>query len=387
MKPANSRSDWVLTPDALKLSLILGVFIWLTLCIAMKRGVRDFSVLYTSGGIILEGHRAQLFDVQTQTEFQHRVLGMLGLLPFNHLSYESLLFVPLALLPFTLALWIWRIVSVWTLLLSSRILAQTFHAVRTQVFLLALALFPVAVAIIQGQDSILILLLFSSSLAALTQGKDRRAGVLLALALFKPHLVLPIAAVLIWKMGYRFLQGFLGGSAAVFLISVGVTGTRGWRQMTELMHYAAYGTDSSIGGVANLRPNIRGILGLLGVDGHHALIFAILISALLFLLVAWYLRNEQSPEILFPPLVALALLTSIHVNVHDLSILFIPVLAMLVQENKSTSICAAACFCMPLFWISGYNALYFFVIGTTLFLTLQQGEVTGKNANSEITPV
>jgi hypothetical protein len=55
-----------------------------------------------------------------QAEFQHRVLGMTWLLPIIRPAYESLLFIPLALLPYKLALLIWRIVSVGMLVLSTR---------------------------------------------------------------------------------------------------------------------------------------------------------------------------------------------------------------------------------------------------------------------------
>lgn len=372
MQSANRNAGWVLDADAVKLLVIIGALLWFALLLVSQTALLDFSVLYTSGGIILEGHRTQLFDVPTQTEFQHRVLGMPGLLPFNHLAYEALLFTPLAWLPFKLALWIWRMLSLLMLLLSTRLLAGIFHCAGTQALGLSLALYPVVLTIVQGQDSILVLLLFAASMAALTRCRDRMAGVLLALALFKPHLVLPIAAFLIWKRGPRFIQGFGGGSVAVFFLSIGVTGLKGWRQMQVLMRYAASGTGNQIGGIAKLRPNLRGMLGLLGFEAHTALLLTVLISGLLFLLVAWHLRNRRSPEILFPPLIAFTLMSSIYVNTHDFAILLIPVLAMLAQAKKSTSICAAACFCLPLFWFSGHSTLFFFVLCAVLWLTMKR---------------
>jgi hypothetical protein len=360
----------LLSPDALKLVIILGLFNWLALLLASKGQVLDFSVLYTAGGVIAEGHRTQLFDASTQTEFQHRVLAMRGLLPFNHLAYESLLFIPLALLPFKLALWIWRAVSLAMLVVSTRLLSRSFKSSNTQTLLLSFALFPIVLAIVQGQDSIVLLLLFSASIALLTQGHDRSAGALLALALFKPHLVLPIAAVLIWKRGHRFMQGFGGGGLAVILVSIAITGLGGWRQMTALMGYAASGTGDQVGGIADARPNIRGLAGLLGFAGHSALILTIALSALLFFVVAWRLRTERRPQLLFPPLVALAVLTSIHINAHDLAILFVPLLALLLRAKKSTSIAAAACLSMPIFLLTAHTTLYCFVVCAILYLTL-----------------
>jgi Glycosyltransferase family 87 len=376
MQPASRNARWVLDPDGLKLVAIIGVFLWVAFLLTARGKLVDFSVLYTSGGVILEGHATKLFDIQTQTEFQQHVIGMSELLPFNHLAYESLLFIPLATLPFEVALWIWRGLSVGMLLLSSCILADVYHGVRTQVGLLALALYPIVLAVAVGQDSILLLLLLSASLAASTREQDRMAGVLIALALFKPHLILPLAAILIWKRGCRFLQGFLVGSVAVVLLSIGITGLRGFGQMVELMRYAAYGTRGQIGGNAKIRPNLRGVLALSGFSAHTAVILTVVISAALFLLIAWNLRNQHSPEILFPPLITFALMSGVYVNAHDLSLLFIPVVAMLGQGRKSTSICAGTCFGMPALRPMGDV----FLMCAVLLLTLQRHTATKAEA-------
>jgi hypothetical protein len=372
MKAANRIVELALSADALKLLVVIGVFLWPALLLSSKGAVLDFSAFYTAGGVILEGHRHQLFDLPIQTEFQHRVLSMSGPLPFFHLAYESLIFVPLALLPFKVALWLWRLLSVAMLLASAYSLADTFRGARTHVLILSLASYPVALAIVQGQDSILLLLLISASLAALMRGQKRLAGLLLACALFKPHLVLPIAAILIWKQGRRFLEGFLGGGLAVFALSIGITGAKGLLQMAELMRYAVSVNGYQIGANAQSMPNLRGLCTLLGFSAGTSGILTAVLSALLFILVAWRLRNQHSPTLLYPPLVTLALLTSIHVNAHDLALLLIPVLAMLAQNSKPASICAAACFCMPLFWFSRHSTLFFFVLCAVLLLTLKQ---------------
>jgi hypothetical protein len=206
---------------------------------------------------------------------------------------------------------------------------------------------------------------------ALNNKRERTAGFAIALALFKPHLILPIAVFLIWKFGYRFLQGFLCGGAVVTLISTCITGIRGWQQMLELWHYGASSAGHQIGIVGESMPNLRGMMAALGLGAHSALILTAIFSVLLFMVVAWRLRSEHSPIVLFPPLIALALLVCFHLNAHDLTILIVPVLALLVEEKKSTSICAAACFCMPIFLMSRHTAMYFLVICYVLFMTIK----------------
>lgn len=301
MNPSNENARWSFSTDALVLIMCTGVANITFFLLAARNGnpnYLDFSGLYTAGGLIIEGYSASMFNPQTQLEFQHRVLGRPGLLPFMHLPYESLLFVPLAFLPMKLALWIWRIVSGCMLVCSTRFLADIFNVVRLHVFLLAVGFFPVVVTLYQGQDSILVLLLFSSSLMFLCRERDRPADFLIAAAMLKPQLILPLAAILIWRRGHRFLQGFLGGSASVLVISITIAGLRGLREMAGLWQAAASGSGRLASSEASAMPNIRGIVWTLGLGANTLLLTAIL-SALLFLVVAWRLRQQRSPEVLF----------------------------------------------------------------------------------------
>ena len=142
--------------------------------------------------------------------------------------------------------------------------------------------------------------------------------------------------------------------------------------MGDLMRYAAYGTENWLGGYANIRPNLRGILALAGVPAQAAVMLTVILSALLFLLIAWRLRNRREPQELFPPLIAFTLAASIYVNAHDLALLLIPVLALLAERRKVTLLTALACFCMPLLRLAGQEPMFFFVMCAVLWVTLQQ---------------
>ena len=132
----------------------------------------------------------------------------------------------------------------------------------------------------------------------LCRERDRPADFLIAAAMLKPQLILPLAAILIWRRGHRFLQGFLGGSASVLVISITIAGLRGLREMAGLWQAAASGSGRLASSEASAMPNIRGIVWTLGLGANTLLLTAIL-SALLFLVVAWRLRQQRSPEVLF----------------------------------------------------------------------------------------
>jgi hypothetical protein len=197
----------------------------------------------------------------------------------------------------------------------------------------------------------------------------------------KPQLILPLAAILIWRRGHRFLQGFLGGSAAILLLSLAIVGPRGFREMEGLWKAAASGSGRVFSGDPSAMPNIRGIVWSLGF-GANTLFLTAILSMLLFLVVAWRLRHQRSPEVLFPPLIATTLLLSVHLFAHDLMLLFIPVLAMFVANRKVMSICAATCLCMLFFLLIGHFGLFAFVTISVLFVTLKS-----CSAKSQASPV
>src|SRR5258708_19581086 len=71
---------------------VAGVFLMLPLG---KSGRVDFRTFYTVGYMARTGHGAQINDPARCQEFQNNLVGPVeGLLPFNHLAYESLVYVP-----------------------------------------------------------------------------------------------------------------------------------------------------------------------------------------------------------------------------------------------------------------------------------------------------
>jgi len=371
MRSAQHEARWELSSDALMLLALLDVFFWFGMLLSGQRMV-DYSVLYTGGGLVRGGHGRLLFDAVAQADFQHRVLGLSSLLPFNHLAYEALLFVPLAGLSYRASLLIWQLLSLGFLLLSAQLLAKSFHRRFVEVALLAGAFLPTSLTVRFGQDSLLLLLLFSASLLALRQGREQLGGFLLAMALFKPHFVLPLALMLLWRRGTSFRKGFLGGAVGVGVLSTAVTGVAGWRQLLSLMRYAAYGTGDWMGGVASMRPDLRGFLALLGVGPQSAVWISVAIAALLFLLIAWLLRHPAEPEKIFSPLIAYTLAASIYLIAHDLSLLMIPILALLEERRRATLICVFACYSLPLLRLICGDAPFFLVLCALLVLTVRQ---------------
>src|SRR5271165_2050682 len=178
-------------------------------------GAPDFSIFYTAGLILRRGEGKRLYDnylqLQTQRGFAAAAQAREGPLPYNHPPFEAIPYVPLTYLPYLRA---YELCALLNLLLLAGIAffmrpyVPEVCAVFSWVpFLAGLAFFPVAYAIMQGQDSILLLGLYCLAYAALRRGRDLQAGIWLGLGLFKFHLVLPFVVTLLLRRRLRATLG------------------------------------------------------------------------------------------------------------------------------------------------------------------------------------
>ena len=133
--------------------------------------------------MVRSGNAHELYEYDAQLHFQNRLVSPGDIaLPFNHLAYEALLFVPFSLLSYRAA---------YFALLGFNLtgLAITFKLLRPGMKNLAaiyrwlppamfLAFLPIAAALLQGQDSILLLTLLAAALVSLLSGwRSCRAGI------------------------------------------------------------------------------------------------------------------------------------------------------------------------------------------------------------------
>ena len=211
------------------LAAMIVLHAWMFFSFAEKSqlGIRTLRVLYTAGKSILQGHGRQLYDLETQftiqREFASEVKHRENPLPFNHPPFEALLFAPLARLPYVTAYIVWAVFNIslilgfWYLL---RPRLPALHAFLPALPLLAMfAFFPVAMALMQGQDSILLLFFYGLAFSALAKGRSFVAGLCLGLALFKFQLVLPFVLVLVLRRQWKAVAGFTATAFVLLWIS------------------------------------------------------------------------------------------------------------------------------------------------------------------------
>jgi hypothetical protein len=277
-----------------------------------------------------------LYDLDVERQTEKQLYGIPDnqlfkrFLPYNHLPYEVVLWLPLTKLAPDYAFWIWRLESACLLLFAVWLLTKSFPMRRGtgELFIIALAFFPVPFCFLGGQDTFVTLALFAISLWLLKQNKSALAGTVLGLCLFKPQLVLPIIVIFFILRSWRILIGFALSSAAVLAVSTLMVDLHG---MSDLLHLWVKGETGGIACVNPLTmPNVRGLLSCIpGLSPSIAAVATIIISVLLLFLAVHEAKLAPTPAHLLAIALCFVVLVSFHTNLYDLAILILPALVLL----------------------------------------------------------
>jgi hypothetical protein len=367
-------------------------------------GYPDFTSLYTAGKCILQGDGRQLYDLDTQftiqREFASEVKQRYNPLPYNHPPFEALLFAPLARLPYGGAYLVWALCNIFLILGFWYLLRPRLPALRAffpGLPLLAIfAFFPVAMALLQGQDSILLLFLYGFVFSALATGRPFVAGLCLGLALFKFQLVLPFVLVLVLRRQWKAVAGFAASAFVLLWISAAVVGWKGLLQYPGFLLRLTRG-GARVGIDPRDMPNLRGLIsGSLHLAGLPATLLIIVLSIVLLALVARQRPVQPRGQFVlgFSLFLTLTIVTSYHLQVHDLSLLIFPILMVaelfvageIVERARPVLIGSiVVLFFTPLYAILQFSfremnlmvvAVAMFAAGTTIALTSKEGSAS-----------
>jgi len=303
------------------------------------RGTADFRQLYVGGYMVRTGHARELYNYDTQQRFEEEVVPVREryLLPINHLAFEEVFFAPMSLLPYRTAYWVFVALNGVLLAICVWLLKATLHAPEQWKWLPALLIasfFPVARALMEGQDSIILLTLLAAALWALDHEREFAAGFLVGIGLFKFQIVIPIMLLfLIWRR-WRFSAGFAVSSVAASLASlwlVGLVGAKEYWNMLLSMSLRLSSSADMLRYCTNPREmiNLRGLVTAI-FDGKLPHDYVQGLVAACSVVVLW-MAARQRPSL--PLAIAAASLVSYHFIVHDASVLLIVVAAALCSAS------------------------------------------------------
>jgi hypothetical protein len=313
-------------------------------------GYADFSSFYAGAMMVREGVGTSLYNFDRQKEFQQRLFPNVpsrpSPLPFIHPAYETLFFFPLTYLSYSKAYLLWTLINVSILLILSLLFKNHFHHLRVRfrfVSILSLfSFFPIMIAVLQGQDSILLLLLVTLAFINLKSNRDYRAGLFLALALFKFQIVLPLMVVLLVRRRWKAIYSFATASLILILLSLQITG---WGGLTEYPGLLFEQNQDVAGELSQLRhmtfpatmPNLRGFLYSIFANtmSERLVIVGVVFCSLIvvFALIRIWMRHCETEDERFNLKFSFSLigglLISYHLQVHDLSLLLLPIFSAL----------------------------------------------------------
>jgi hypothetical protein len=325
----------------------------------------DFPALYAAGKMVWNGDGHTLYDFQQQNRYQQKYTSRIG---ENFVSppITAFLYAPLSSLSLEHAYLAALFVNMIALVLSSRILCRTILSrVEANFLLLAmLAFMPTHFALAHAQVSIVVLLIYAMVFAALKSNLEFAAGCILALGNIKPQLVLPFFAVLLFRRQWRFVGGFVAGSAFLFVISIAMIGTSFPSQYLALL--ANFG-QPAIAAVVNPRmmANARGLSAIVAGNSNFLRgIIMVLVSGVAAYATWRTLKNKTYIDAAgFGALVSFTILLSFHFNPHDLVLLLIPLCTALPylmdsQHRWRWGIIYLLCLLVPVHNFLGGNHLY-----------------------------
>jgi hypothetical protein len=305
-------------------------------------GYGDFTSFYSAGKLVQKGEASAIYNRDRQWEVQREFAGGVkirnGPLPYVRPPFEALIFLPLAYVSYPAACLIWMAIKL-LLLLSVPFLLQPYAAdgpllATPYQVVLCLAMGPVVLDLLQGQDSILFLFIFVLVLIALRSAHDFRAGTLLGLGLIKFPIVIPMLLVMALRRKGKVVLGFLTSALLLTGISVALVG---WRTAIEYPKFLwRVNRTSNFGVMAPASmPNLRGLMTTLsgGADSWwtQSLVFLAMIIGIGFAAMIWRPSDDADPRLTncgFSLAMVIALLTSYYFSGYDVILLLIPLLLL-----------------------------------------------------------
>lgn len=202
----------------------------------------DFVAFYTGAKLWMDGKSPNIYDLNTQKDFQHSLVNHLSkahlvqkqynkISPFINPPISILLYLPFAQGGYMFGLVLWWLFGFFCLGVSIYLMQKHIPGLNrwslSKLLGMTVMFFPTLLWISYGQATTVILCIWSICYALLRLRREFWAGFVLSFLVFKPQLALGFAFPLILKMRIRALAG-------------GIVGLGGWIALT----YFVFPTES-----------------------------------------------------------------------------------------------------------------------------------------------
>jgi hypothetical protein len=377
--PLPLRSRWwaalaALNPRRLRIqSIILACCLWGVCAVdfstpglldrAGNIKFQDFIQFYISARLITEGRTGELYDQRIASAELHRVVQQPTrvVLPTVYGPQVSLLFVPLARLPFLAAATIWAAIGALSFFFCVGWLRQSCPNLRHYsgiVVLAAICFPPFFHFFVRGQISVLVLACFTAAFLAFRSGNDWLAGAALGLLAFKPQFLVAIPLILLLSCAWRTLAALVVTASAQLALTWIYFGTSIMRAYVDtLLHIPRWIAIAEPGAAQAQMHSLRSFWILLLPWPTTALVLYVVSSIVVLGIAVASWKSCGDLALRFPALVFAAVLINPHLFVYDLLVLA-PALLLLADwalghsthpASAPVSILIYLAFLLPLF--------------------------------------
>lgn len=298
----------------------------------------DFVSLYSAGRLARAGEYERLYDLEAQAGIQRQVVGSDEYSPliFNHPPYFVPRLAAISVEDYVTAYILWTLARLAILVLCAILIFILLRGSgwETGPAMLGMAgcllFFPIFISLLGGQDTVFTLVGLLIWMLALLKGNDISAGLGLALATLSPTIAGALALPLLAarrRAGLWFLAG-MAGLAAYSLWLVGVQGIEGFIRLLGISSQAqSYGFNRS--GMYNLLGILTRNVPLLDPELVRRIVWGAAFLSILTLCIWWWKQREHLGIRHIGIAALVVTFTSPHLNLHALSVLLLPMLALM----------------------------------------------------------
>lgn len=310
----------------------------------MQKGT-DFADFYAAARMVRDGAGSKLYDPAQQDRYLKRYSGRVGTY-FIHPPFETLIYLPFALLPIAHAYTFWCCLNAALLMLVTRMLAKLVPLPWDWRILLPLSLLfvPLLLNFLQGQDALLLLFFWTAAFVAFGQKHEFIAGCLLACGLIKFHLTLPVAIPFMFTSPKKVLEGFVSGAIVLLLLSARICG---WEMVSTYPRFLEQLGSLPLAGIHHQQmANLRGLFGTALDHSPELALILVLLSSILVLCFTVHsgmlaIGAGSRTKLLVANAVLAATLVGYHLSPHDLTLLLLPI-ALIVHHLLTVNAVPAA---------------------------------------------
>lgn len=313
------------------------------------REMADMRTFYTSAVMLRNGVKENLYNIPTIALWQKAIfhdVSHFNINPFWNPPFVAILFFPLSFISFNNAYIIFAFLNTCIILACVYIILHELYPEKQYIkalfpLIFSFFYFPILLTICQGQLSFFLLGGIVFSWYAFKHKSFFVAGIALSLLLIKPYMILIPLILLFWKKQWRTLQGVFLSTGFLIVISIFTVGWSGLYKYGELLFNGLFAAENySL--FPQTEPTLRGLLQLIA---HSNSLYVIIIPFLigivcigLLFTLTWkgsFDTTNSRFDMQWGILVIMIILTSIHTNYYELTLLLLPYIILLKYSNKN----------------------------------------------------